>query len=607
MFHDRGRGRGLTSTGGQRRPRRPKEPKDLEAGLDPAGGKGPMILTRAELQRRTRERSRLAALKLAQEHGKARAGAGKASAVERRGGVVVGGWTVWRDRGVEREREREREREEWEGRGNERCRHSSPECIWRALHTVLYSERVSELDSTSSACMVPPLFHSFSFLFLCLKEREQRETVKRRKSAAKALADQARQDNAVRFRRDGDDREAHSAGPAEIGRWRRSRGLQAGAGKSAADWGGARARSHSPRAFTTAAARGRAELASAANGSRLRRGGGADGDQGVHVVAATSKHPQHRHAHTGQQQQQQQQQQTRHYRARTSATAASATTYGQQQQRTSRPRLSRSVGATPTTSNKHEEPPLPPLRRRVLRSGGTGGGHSKPPAVSMEKRDRGSSCGSGGGGAVAEAALVQPQPQPLEGREVGTRGDIGKDWSCAAAAAPTPLEQTVPVPASSSPILAAADAAAVPHVTADAAVRERAPASVARATRAAATAAAVLDPDRGPDRGRGGPNGNTNASTYLAESRRRREEAATREEGERQEAQRRRRRERGPGGGVNETSTEDRHRKTLAFMARQRKQAIMEKRRAEQEKQENAENLRRALEVRTEDRFHDCI
>jgi len=58
-----------------------------DRGLTPAGGTGPMILTRAELQRRTRERSRLAALKLAQEHGKARTGAGKVLAVKRRGGV----------------------------------------------------------------------------------------------------------------------------------------------------------------------------------------------------------------------------------------------------------------------------------------------------------------------------------------------------------------------------------------------------------------------------------------------------------------------------------------------------------------------------------------
>lgn len=35
---------------------------------------GPVILTRAELQRRTRERSRLAALKIAEEHGKVRKG-----------------------------------------------------------------------------------------------------------------------------------------------------------------------------------------------------------------------------------------------------------------------------------------------------------------------------------------------------------------------------------------------------------------------------------------------------------------------------------------------------------------------------------------------------
>lgn len=35
---------------------------------------GPVILTRAELQRRTRERSKLAALKIAEEHGKARKG-----------------------------------------------------------------------------------------------------------------------------------------------------------------------------------------------------------------------------------------------------------------------------------------------------------------------------------------------------------------------------------------------------------------------------------------------------------------------------------------------------------------------------------------------------
>lgn len=69
-----------------------------------------------------------------------------------------------------------------------------------------------------------------------------------------------------------------------------------------------------------------------------------------------------------------------------------------------------------------------------------------------------------------------------------------------------------------------------------------------------------------------------------------------------EQQQQRRRREYGAvAGNEASTSTEDRHRKTLAFMARQRKQATMEKRRAEQEKLENAENLRRALKARKKD------
>lgn len=54
----------------------------------------------------------------------------------------------------------------------------------------------------------------------------------------------------------------------------------------------------------------------------------------------------------------------------------------------------------------------------------------------------------------------------------------------------------------------------------------------------------------------------------------------------------------GGNEGRGRASPVDRHQETLAFMARQRKQANLEKRRAEQEKLDNAENLRRALEAR---------
>lgn len=64
-----------------------------------AADEGPIILTRSELQRRTRERSRLAALKVAEEHGKVRTRAGAT-----RGRFLV-------DMRVEREREREGETE----------------------------------------------------------------------------------------------------------------------------------------------------------------------------------------------------------------------------------------------------------------------------------------------------------------------------------------------------------------------------------------------------------------------------------------------------------------------------------------------------------------
>lgn len=58
-----------------------RQPKAFGVAVDRA----PIILTRAELQRRTRERSRLAALKIAEEHGKARKG-GKG---ERMGALFV--------------------------------------------------------------------------------------------------------------------------------------------------------------------------------------------------------------------------------------------------------------------------------------------------------------------------------------------------------------------------------------------------------------------------------------------------------------------------------------------------------------------------------------
>ena len=91
----------------------------------------------------------------------------------------------------------------------------------------------------------------------------------------------------------------------------------------------------------------------------------------------------------------------------------------------------------------------------------------------------------------------------------------------------------------------------------------------------------------------------------MLQSRRRREEAEAEQQPQQQQQQqqRRRRRERGTAGGnEGRASPEGRHRETLAFMARQRKQATLEKRRAEQEKLDNAENLRRALEVRQETR-----
>lgn len=64
------RGRRRGGEGSSLRPKRTKAEAAFEMVADP----GPVILTRAELQRRTRERSRLAALKVAEEHGKVRKG-----------------------------------------------------------------------------------------------------------------------------------------------------------------------------------------------------------------------------------------------------------------------------------------------------------------------------------------------------------------------------------------------------------------------------------------------------------------------------------------------------------------------------------------------------
>ncbi|CAM9805526.1 unnamed protein product, partial [Ectocarpus fasciculatus] len=110
-----------------------------------AADEGPIILTRSELQRRTRERSRLAALKVAEEHG---------------------------------------------------------------------------------------------------KERKRREIAAKRKSAAKAVAAQARRENAFRFRRE----TLSAAGPEEAGGG--SGGRRGGAGTAVGEGSGTRARSHSPRGVT---------------------------------------------------------------------------------------------------------------------------------------------------------------------------------------------------------------------------------------------------------------------------------------------------------------------------------------------------------------------
>lgn len=77
---------------------------------------GPLILTRAELQRRTRERSRLAARKIAEEHGKVGMGLGQVYTavvlgVLGGGGRMSRGGTRKERAGRQRQRERGRERE----------------------------------------------------------------------------------------------------------------------------------------------------------------------------------------------------------------------------------------------------------------------------------------------------------------------------------------------------------------------------------------------------------------------------------------------------------------------------------------------------------------
>ncbi|CAM9451847.1 unnamed protein product, partial [Pylaiella littoralis] len=156
-----------------------RQPKAFGVAVDRA----PIILTRAELQRRTRERSRLAALKIAEEHG---------------------------------------------------------------------------------------------------KEREQREAAAKRKSAAKALAAQARHDNAIRFRRD-----SPSAGPPErSGLWGQGRHADA----AATGGGGRRTRSRSPHAVT-AVERGRSQTAPASDGSNTRTDGAGNVDQCVAAARMTRSRP----------------------------------------------------------------------------------------------------------------------------------------------------------------------------------------------------------------------------------------------------------------------------------------------------------------------------
>ncbi|CAM9451778.1 unnamed protein product, partial [Pylaiella littoralis] len=199
-----------------------------------------------------------------------------------------------------------------------------------------------------------------------------------------------------------------------------------------------------------------------------------------------------------------------------------------------------------------------PLRRRVLRSGGTGGAHASAGVSKAHVTDAGRRNGS----AVVERALEQPPAGAGRGRgrAGGLRVAVGGDGdgSKAVSSAPGGREEGAPVPGPSSKDISAA------------------PAVVARARTAVP--------------GRDGEGGTSNTAVVQSHGRHEEKAAAMEEEAGAQEQQRRRER------GGKDAYAGGRHRETLAFMARQRKQAAKEKRRAEQEKLETAENLRRALE-----------
>lgn len=218
-------------------------------------------------------------------------------------------------------------------------------------------------------------------------------------------------------------------------------------------------------------------------------------------------------------------------------------------------RSSRSV----RSKARDDESPLPPLRRRVLRSGGTGGAHASAGVSKAHVTDAGRRNGS----AVVERALEQPPAGAGRGRgrAGGLRVAVGGDGdgSKAVSSAPGGREEGAPVPGPSSKDISAA------------------PAVVARARTAVP--------------GRDGEGGTSNTAVVQSHGRHEEKAAVMEEEAGAQEQQRRRER------GGKDAYAGGRHRETLAFMARQRKQAAKEKRRAEQEKLETAENLRRALEA----------
>lgn len=337
--------------------------------------------------------------------------------------------------------------------------------------------------------------------------------------------------------------------------------------------GGPRTRSRSPRSIA-AVTRGRSQTTPATDGSNSRRGGARDGDQAIAAASMTRSRP--RPAWQQQQEQQKQQEQEKLQRNRaqemyrpefnrkgsadtssapSNPAGAAAVVPPDSKQQNPRLRSSRSAHANPAG----DESPLPPLRRRVLRSGGTGGAHA---SASVSKTHV-TGAGRRNGSAVVERGLGQPLAGSGRRRdgEGGLRVAGGGDGDNTNALDPAPdgREQDVSVPTASCSKDVAASSAVVPR-------------------------ARTAVPGRGE--------GHDTSSTAVVQSRRRHEqEAATREEAEAQEKQRRRER------GGKEASAGGRHRETLAFMARQRKQATNEKRRAEQEKLENAKNLRRALEA----------